>query len=266
MSTSARSGVEAAALRSEPQTEQILGIPFFNGTPTEAVERVLARGGLVVAPSGTCFERLVRDADYRRAVTSADIALADSGFMVLLWRFLRRRHVRRISGYAYLQHLFADARFQQSSIVWVLPHDRARQKLLHWATTPGAVRIRPEQCYLAPMYDADVRDEQLLGLIGAAGAQHVVIAVGAGPQEKLGWYLRENSAPGVAIHCTGGALGFITGDQVRVPGWADRLFLGWFFRLLTQPRVFVPRLWRGRVLPWLILRYGSKLPPLAREN
>ncbi len=121
-----------------------------------------------------------------------------------------------------------------------------------------------------------------------------MIAIGAGAQEKLGWYLRENlrnppspnpsdphsairtpqspnnpslttddpapSAP--SIHCIGGALGFITGDQVAIPDWADRLYLGWFLRFLSQPRAFLPRLWKARLLPQLIAQYGQRLPPL----
>ncbi len=244
-------------------TEQILGIRFFNGQIEEAVSIVSENGGLVVAPSGTCFHRLQESADYRRAVTTADIALADSGLMVLLWRLLRGRRVARISGLAYLQRLFARPGFRRAGTVWVLPHERARHRLLTWGRQSG-VTIDEESCYLAPIYADDVRDEGLLELVSQKRPQHIVIAIGAGPQEKLGWYLREHSMHPVAIHCTGGALGFITGDQVAIPGWADRLYLGWFLRLLTQPRVFIPRLWRGRVLPWLILRYGSELPPLRR--
>ena len=59
----------------------------------------------------------------------------------------------------------------------------------------------------------------------------------------------------------GAALGFITGDQSAIPDWADRLYLGWFWRLVAQPRIFIPRLSRALELPWLIWKYGEKLPP-----
>jgi hypothetical protein len=67
------------------------------------------------------------------------------------------------------------------------------------------------------------------------------------------------------IHCTGAALSFITGDQIAIPDWADRFFLGWFLRLMTQPRRFIPRLIRGFELPWLIWKYGENLPPLRQR-
>lgn len=241
------------------QTVRILSIPFFNGSPAEAVAAMNRAGGLLVAPSGTCFERLLDDRDYRRAVTTADVALPDSGFMVLLWRYLRGGSIPRISGLAYLRTLFADTEFRKFETLWVLPHERALAKLIAWGSEAG-VTIERENCYLAPMYGPSIEDQTVVELLRARRPVHVVIAIGAGPQERLGWYLREHAGYKVAIHCTGGALGFITGDQVAIPGWADRLYLGWCFRLMTQPRVFVPRLWKGRLLPWLITRYGAELP------
>jgi len=93
----------------------------------------------------------------------------------------------------------------------------------------------------------------------------VIIAIGSGAQEKLGHYLRENLSYRPAIHCIGAALGFVTGEQIPIPDWADRLFLGWFFRLIAQPGVFIPRLSHAFELPRLIWKYGEKLPPLKAD-
>ena len=64
-------------------TRQILGLRFFNGDVDEAVAFMHRHGGYLVAPSGTCFARLREDETYRRAMLSADLAIADSGLMVL---------------------------------------------------------------------------------------------------------------------------------------------------------------------------------------
>ena len=71
-------------------TRRILGIKFFNGDADEAVALMGRHGGFLVAPSGTCFGRLREDKPYRRATVAADLAIADSGLMVLTWRLLRR--------------------------------------------------------------------------------------------------------------------------------------------------------------------------------
>jgi UDP-N-acetyl-D-mannosaminuronic acid transferase (WecB/TagA/CpsF family) len=86
-------------------TCQILGIQFFNGNVDEVVRLMFQHGGLLVAPSGTCFARLREDERYRRAVLGADLAIADSGLMVVFWRLIKRENVERISGLKYLKHL-----------------------------------------------------------------------------------------------------------------------------------------------------------------
>jgi exopolysaccharide biosynthesis WecB/TagA/CpsF family protein len=247
-------------------TVQILGIKFFNGDADEAVASMFQRGGFLVAPSGTCFARLREDERYRRAMLAADLAIADSGLMVVLWRLLRRENVQRISGLKYLKHLLENLKGERNGkIFWVLPTEGAQQKLFDWSRRE-AFSTKSENCYVAPRYGSDVEDRDLLALIEQHRPADVIIAIGSGSQEKLGYYLRENLSYRPAIHCVGAALGFITGDQAAIPDWADRFYLGWVWRLLAQPRIFIPRLSRGVELPWLIWKFGENLPPMRNER
>jgi len=241
-------------------TQQILGIRFFNGDAEEAIGFMSRQGGFMVAPSGTCFSRLRHDTAYREAVTRADLAIPDSGAMVLLWRILRGRKITRISGLKYVQRLLATLKGEGiSEVFWVLPGERSRQKLLDWSQQE-TFGVKIDNCYIAPQYRMEIEDRHLLAHIEERRPTHVVIAIGSGPQEKLGYYLRENLSYRPAIHCTGAALGFVTGDQKPIPDWVDRVYLGWFLRLLAQPRRCIPRLWNAHELPWLIWKYGEKLP------
>lgn len=246
------------------RTSQILGIRFFNGDVDEAVALMFERGGFLVAPSGTCFARLREDESYRLAILAADLAIADSGLMVVLWRLLQRQTVQRISGLKYLKGLFRKLQGEGiGAVFWVLPDKQAQRNLFEWARDE-AFSISTVNCYVAPWYGPVIEDRNLLALVQQHRPAHVIIAIGSGPQEKLGHYLRENLSYWPAIHCIGAALGFITGDQLSIPEWADRFYLGWLWRLVAQPRVFIPRLSRGLELPWLIWKYGEKLPPLRR--
>jgi N-acetylglucosaminyldiphosphoundecaprenol N-acetyl-beta-D-mannosaminyltransferase len=244
---------------------QVLGIKFFNGDVEEAVAFMQRHGGYLVAPSGTCFTRLREDETYRRALLAADLAIADSGLMVLTWRLLRREKIQRISGLRYLQHLLCKLNGEATKVFWVLPNERACQKLIDWSHRESFL-INAENCYIAPRYSSDVEDRNLLALIDQHHSAHVIIAIGSGPQEKLGHYLRENLPYRPVIHCIGAALAFVTGDQTAIPDWADRFYLGWLWRLIAQPGIFIPRLYRAFELPWLIWKYGENLPPLRNER
>jgi N-acetylglucosaminyldiphosphoundecaprenol N-acetyl-beta-D-mannosaminyltransferase len=246
-------------------TVQLLGIRFFNGDVDEAIDSIFQCGGFVVAPSGTCFARLREDEVYRRAILSADLAIADSGLMVSTWRLLQHENVQRISGFKYLKHLLEKLSGEGTEeVFWVLPSERAQQKLFDWSRRK-AFPITRENCYVAPRYGSEAEDRNLLAVIEQHRPAHVIIAIGSGAQEKLGHFLRENLSYRPAIHCIGAALGFITSDQVAIPDWADRFFLGWLFRVVAQPRHFIPRLMRGFELPWLIWKYGENLPPLRNK-
>jgi len=241
---------------------QILGIRFFNGDVDEAVQSMVQRGGFLIAPSGTCFARLRDDERYRRAVLAADLAIADSGLIVVLCHLFRRQRLQRISGLKYLKHLLATLKAARTGeVFWILPNERAAQKLLEWAGRE-ALPISAEDCHVAPRYGFEVADPNLLALIDRRRPAHLIIAIGSGAQEKLGHYLCEHLSYRPAIHCIGAALGFLTGDQIAIPDWADRVLLGWLWRLFAQPRTFAPRLSRGLELPWLLWKYGEKLPPM----
>lgn len=241
---------------------QILGIRFFNGTVAEAVDQALQARGLIVAPSGTCFTRLTEDPVYRAAMTQADLVLPDSGFMVLLWRLLRSGRITRISGLSYLQELLRRPELKENgAVLWILPHAKALEKTMCWLQA-HEFAAAPEDFYVAPIYGSRVEDPLLVARISARHPRHLIIALSGGVQEKLGFYLRENTGYRLTIHCIGAALGFITGYQIAIPAWADRLYLGWFLRLLSNPRRFLPRALSAFALPRLITKYGENMPPL----
>jgi N-acetylglucosaminyldiphosphoundecaprenol N-acetyl-beta-D-mannosaminyltransferase len=244
---------------------QILGIQFLNGSAGEAVREISRTGGVLVVPAAPALVRLRHDDVYRRAMTSADAAIPDSGLMVLLWKMIGRENLTRVSGLAYIKQLCREPAFREPGrSFFVLPAEIAKTKLLAWAHGEG-LPFQAEDCYVAPQYDKVVEDRGLLARIAQRRPAHIVIAIGNGPQEKLGVYLREGLGYRPAIHCIGAALGFLTGDQVAIPDWADRFYLGWLLRLFAQPRIFVPRLGRALALPWLLVRYRRRMPPLARK-
>jgi UDP-N-acetyl-D-mannosaminuronic acid transferase (WecB/TagA/CpsF family) len=238
----------------------ILGIPFFIGTAAQAVERMRG-GGLLVVPAAPALKDLETNASYREALLNADMAIADSGYMVLVWNWLQHDSIRRLSGLEYLCELLKQPEVQQpGNVLWVMASPLSAQRNLEWLTAQG-IEVREDCVHLAPMYTGDgVRDPELLERIERIRPQHVIITLGGGTQERVGLYLKRHLSYLPAIHCIGAAIAFLSGDQVRIPMWADRSYLGWLYRSISEPRRYVPRYWNARKLLFLLVRYRDRLP------
>src|SRR5207244_8056913 len=116
-----------------PDWRRILGVRFFDGPASDAVDYITRIGGYTVVPAAPALVKIENDPAYRRALFEADLAIADSGFMVLLWRILRGQTLARISGLKYLRILLANPRLRErGSIFLVLSKESSGEKALVW--------------------------------------------------------------------------------------------------------------------------------------
>jgi len=250
--------------RSRPRdhdTRMILGVPFFAGNAQEAVDR-MRRGGLLVVPAAPALLELQTNAGYREALLGADMVIPDSAYMVMIWNRIARQPIKRLSGLEYLRVLLmqSDAR-QYGNTLWIMAGERSAQCNLAWLEQQG-IRVRHDCTYNAPMYGKGrIEDKALLELIESHKPQHVVVTLGGGNQERLGLYIRRNLSYVPSIHCIGAAIAFLSGDQVKIPEWADKYYMGWLLRTMSDPRRYGARYWDARKLLPLMLRYKSQLPP-----
>ena len=241
-------------------TIKILGIDFIDGTVNEVVN-LLKQGGLMVVPAAPALINIKKDPEYYDALLSADVVIPDSGYMVLLWNALHRKKIKRISGLEFLVNFFKDADVRASSdLLLVDPRPVEAKHNLNYLRNSG-FKVTDDISYLAPMYNKNhVEDSALLHLIEAKKPKYVVINLGGGTQEKLGAYLKKNLSYKPAIICTGAAIAFLTGQQASIPGWGDRLFLGWLFRCIQNPKLYVPRYFKAFQLATYMFRYGHQQP------
>jgi UDP-N-acetyl-D-mannosaminuronic acid transferase (WecB/TagA/CpsF family) len=242
------------------QYRRILGVNFFVGDAPEAVD-LGARGGLVVVPAAPALLELRRDPAYRQALLESDLAITDSGFMVLLWNVMMHDRIHRVSGLEYLELLLQRPEFKQpGAALWVMPSRESMMRNVAWLQT-NDYPVQPEDCYIAPRYEPGAfADLQLVRLLNQRRPRHVIIGLGGGVQEKLGLHLKQQALDRPAIHCVGAAIGFLSGDQVRIPLWADRWFLGWSFRCVSNPKRFLPRYLGAVRLVRVLWRYRSQMP------
>jgi UDP-N-acetyl-D-mannosaminuronic acid transferase (WecB/TagA/CpsF family) len=241
---------------------RILGIHFFDGSAKDAIA-IMRPGGLLVVPAAPALKDLDRDVDYRESLLHADLAITDSAFMVMIWNRLQRERVRRLSGLEYLRELLLEKDVRQpGNTLWIMAGPVSARRNLEWLAQREIV-VPEEFIYIAPMYgNGAISDAALLGRLNRLRPQHVIVTVGGGTQERLGLYLKRNLDYLPAIHCIGAAIAFLSGDQVHIPVWADRFYLGWLLRSLSEPRRFIPRYWEARKLFALMRRYRGELPKL----
>lgn len=244
----------------DPQIyRRILGLDFFIGGAAEAVDRMSA-GGLLVVPAAPALKNLDTDTEYREALQNADLRITDSAFMVLVWNLMQRDRIRRLSGLEYVVELFARPEVRRpGAALWIMAGPVSAERNLAWLQSQG-FEVGTDDVYMAPMYGAEIDDAALLDLIGERRPRHVVVTIGGGTQERLGLYLKRHLPYLPAIHCIGAAIAFLSGDQVHIPTWADRCYLGWLFRCVSNPKRFVPRYWDARQLFGLMVRYRDTLP------
>ena len=243
-------------------THRILGIDFFDGFVYDAI-KIMRNGGLLVIPAAPALKDLDRNPGYREALLNADLVLTDSAFMVLIWNRLQSKPVKRLSGLEYLRELLQEPDVRQpGNTLWIMVSRTSAKRNLDWLKGQG-ITIPKDNVYMAPIYGRDpIADPALVDRLNHLRPQHIIITVGGGTQERLGFYLKQSLAYRPAIHCTGAAIAFLSGDQVRIPVWADRFYLGWLFRSFSEPRRFVPRYLDAFKLYPLMRRYRDRLPDL----
>lgn len=241
------------------ETRKILGIEFHAGDVESAIAR-MKDGGLLVVPAAPALKEMATNAAYREALLDADVAITDSAFMVMAWNVIERDNLKRVSGLRYLHALLQreEAR-RPGNTLWVMAGKASAQTNLKWLAEQG-IAVPDEYVYEAPMYGDPIEDEALVERLERLRPQHVVITVGGGTQERLGAYLKHRLNYRPALHCIGAAIAFLSGDQVRIPMWADKLYMGWFFRCMSSPKRYVPRYLTALQLLPLLWRYRCRLP------
>ncbi len=244
------------------QTHRILGIDFFDGSAKAAIE-IMRSGGLLVVPAAPALKDLDRNPGYRESLLNADLALTDSSFMVLIWNRLQSTPIKRLSGLEYLRELLLQSDVRQpGKTLWIMASPVSAQRNLTWLKGQG-ITIPEDHIYMAPMYGCGpISDPELVELLNRLRPQHIIVTVGGGTQERLGLYLKRNLTCRPAIHCIGAAIAFLSGDQIHIPVWADRFYLGWLLRSLSEPKRYIPRYLDAFQLFPLMRRYRDRLPNL----
>ena len=98
--------------------------------------------------------------------------------------------------------------------------------------------------YVAPYYNKDnIVDYTLIKKLESLEVKpkFLLLNLGGGVQERLGYFIKNNLSYKIGIICTGAAIAFETGSQAKLPKWADNFYLGWLARVIQDPKQFTMR-------------------------
>ena len=224
----------------------------FNNIYPKNFNKYIVKKGLFVFPAGPALATIDQSKKYHESLIKADIVFFDSGFFVLLLKFLKNLSVIKFSGYRFLNLFFNYLKNnKKKSIFCIDPNSKFSKSNKNLLKSLGVQKVHN---YLAPNYKSkSLLDRKLLQKIKKVRPDFVLMNIGGGKQEILGLYLKQNLKIKTTILCTGAAISFFTKDQAPITGLIDRLYLGWFVRFIFNPLIFSKRYFYSlRLIPMVI--------------
>ena len=216
------------------------------------LKKVIKKKGLFVFPSGPGLSELKVNSNYHKSLINSDYVFFDSGFFVLLLRFFKNINVQKLSGYKFLNFYFDYLKINKKKIFSIDPNKELSNS--YRLFFKKKIKIKSFH-YIAPKYNSRIKiNKNLIKRIHDSKAKEIIINIGGGTQEILGYYLSKKLNKKYKIVCTGAAIAFFTGDQSPINNNIDKLYLGWLFRIIYNPKIFLPRYLSAFKLFFLFIR------------
>ena len=218
-------------------------IPFINGDYQLAFSR-LNKGQFMVVPSGPGLSEIDKNFQYWNALKGADFAIPDSGLMIILARLFFNLKIKKLSGPKFLRLFLKEEVLKKQGVLFSVDPSEKESKVNNKYLNEVGVSIDKTNHYVSPFYDKNnIIDEKLIEILESLEIRpkFLLLNLGGGVQERLGFYIKKNLSYKIGIICTGAAIAFETGQQASLPKWLDDLYLGWLVRIFQNPKQFSKR-------------------------
>jgi len=230
----------------------------FNNYSKKKINKLFKKNGLLVLPSGPGLANINNDKIYLKALQNSDHVLFDSGYFVLLLKILKNIKVEKVSGYLFFKYLIKHLQKNKfKKLLSIDPNNTLSINNYKFFLKKGLNKKKIIN-YVAPKYNSSkLIDTKLLRLIKKNKPDYIVINIGGGVQEILGYYLKKKFNNRLKIYCPGAAISYFTGDQAPLNKFLDDYYLGWLTRIFYNPWIFFIRYIKAFKL--LILVKNSKI-------
>ena len=181
--------------------------------------------------------------------------------MIILYLLFYQKKIRKMSGPKFLRSFLKEQFLRDDYVLFSIDPSCEEKKCNNNFLVKLGVKIKKTNHYVAPNYNRNlIEDEKLLHVLEniTTKPKYILINIAGGIQECLGHYIKKKLSYDVAIICTGAAIAFETGKQVRVPIWTDTLYMGWLARVIQNPRLYVKRYFKALRLFFVFYLCKSK--------
>ena len=195
----------------------------------------------MVVPSGPGLSTIDKDIKYFEALKGADFAIPDSGLMIILARLFFGLKIKKLSGPKLLRLFLKEDVLKEQGVLFSVDPNENASKINNKFLVDLGIPIKSSYHYAAPFYEKNnITDKRLIKILESfeVRPKFLLLNLGGGVQERLGFYIKKNLSYKVGIICTGAAIAFETGQQARLPKWVDALYLGWLIRIIQGPKQF----------------------------
>ena len=218
----------------------ILGVPFANVSPSEAVDIIRSYldgedKHMVFTPNPEMVMLAQKDAEFNRILNGSDMNIPDGIGIIYASRIKKHPIKERVAGYDTVQAVFERIKDKDRSVYFFggAPGvtDTARREM-----EERHKGLKIAGC--ANGYFDEKREREIIDEINALSPDLLLVGTGFPKQEK--WIyshlpeLNVKTAIGV-----GGSFDVMSGRVKRAPDIFIKLGLEWFHRLITQPSRFV---------------------------
>lgn len=244
-----------------PHRITLLGVPIDAVSPRQALDRLLSllvSGGQyhVMTPNNEMLVQAASLPAFHLLLRRITLNLPDSTGLVLGARLTGQVLPHRVTGVDTMRALCTE--LSSAHPIFLLG---AKPGIAE--KTAEVLRAGNPSLVVAGTYSGSPKPEdaaEIIARINQSGAHILFVAFGAPGQDLwIDRYRTELTQVRLAMG-VGGSFDFFAGAQKRAPGWLRKLGLEWVWRLVREPTRY-KRIWQAvAVFPYLVLRYGKKIP------
>ncbi|MBU1026193.1 MAG: WecB/TagA/CpsF family glycosyltransferase [Candidatus Margulisbacteria bacterium] len=211
------------------------GIKVDNITLKEALAKVEEfissnKPHFIATPNPEIIVASQEDEELRNIINSADLRIPDGISMVVVSKILMSPLKERVSGIDLMLKLAEFCSVNHKKIFLLGSGPGVAEE-----AAANLVKIFPTLQIVGTQNGYFKNDMEVVNQIKTAQPDILFVGLGGGRQEKwLNSHLKNLNVPVSMV--IGGSLDVISGRKKRAPKWAQRLYIEWLYRLISEPK------------------------------